>query len=393
MNELNWWRSLLADDPLPGQRGSGVPSAAGCYPRTMTGGKGAKLMDLDGREQTDYCLANGSLILGHPEQEFLRSVAAVAERAVPTVARKELESRFSDVVREAFPSMEWTHFSVSSNDSLDDAIRTARHGTGREDIIWIAPGRPGTHQELGEEMTTLPFNDLDALITAPALRETAAIVMEPVPCFPGPVAPEGDYLRAVREIATDHGIMLVFDERTTGFRMAMGGAQERYHVVPDLTVLGRTAGGGLPIGICGGTGSPIDDASNGVNGTAIDPMTFAAGLETVKRLRSEGHDRLNEMGERMGKGLEAVLNEFHVRYTATAVGSMFQVFLDLEDRPGNVRRRIPDLYLKVQQRLLDNGVYFSPMQRGTNFISTAHTAADIDDAVSAVLVSLGEIAL
>jgi glutamate-1-semialdehyde 2,1-aminomutase len=291
--------------------------------------------------------------------------------------------------------MERTQFMKSEMDAEVRAVTMARQLTGHKTIVKIVPDISGFATEVAQGTVLVPFNNIDLVLGELVHTKVAALMLEPVPTSPGPIAPDEDYLRQVREIATDNDIVLIFNEVTTGFRLAMGGAQELYGVRPDITILGKIAGGGFPIGIC--CSSPyLSDAGPTIErpGTNIaDALAITAGMETVNRLEEEGHGRLNQMGERMGKGLEAILNEFHVRYKATAIGPMFQMFLDVRGSSfqGKVQRENGQLYRMMGERLLENGVFFSPTQQGTNYISTAHTDADIDDAVSAVLVSLGEV--
>lgn len=398
LNELNGSQFLLEDLIAPGDRSFGERHREGCCSDQIVKGQGAKIVDIGGNEYLDFCLANGSMIIGHPEKEFLEAVRLRVEETERTGNRAELESNFSETINEAFPSMERSLFLESRNLATEFALKSARLRTGRKSIIKVVSNLSYLTQEAAENTVLVPFNDLDRLCVSLSREAVAAIILEPVPCFPGPIVPEDSYLERVREIADGNGIVLIFDEVTTGFRLAMGGAQERFRVRPDLTILGKVAGGGLPIGICGGLDDLMDEGSSYVCRSGSVPssvLPVAAGLETVQRLRGQGHDRLNEMGERMGKGLEAVLNEFHVRYKAEAIGSIFQVFLDPSGQKAGVQDRNmrKELYPKVREKLLENKVHFSPLQEGTNFISTAHTMNDIDDTVNAVLVSLGEVAL
>jgi glutamate-1-semialdehyde 2,1-aminomutase len=371
-------------------------SAESCRMDRIMCGRGARIRDASEKEYLDFCLGSGALVLGHADDDFLDNVRR-ADSACISEAKEGLEAQYAKMIREAFPSMECSLFMDSENAALVRAVEMARLLTGRNVVIKIVAGCSRSRTE-GENTLVMPFNDLESLTGSCALREAAALILEPVPCFPGPVVPNAGYLHDLREIADANDIMLVFNEINTGFRLAMGGAQEYYRVIPDITVLGKIAGGGYPIGVLGAPADLMRSKDLKVNelGPALtSTFPLMAGMETMERLRLQGHDRLNEMGERMGRGLEAVLNEFHVRYKASAVGSMFQVFLDLDDslatRAGSGKR--PDLYPRVWERLLENGVLFSPWQRGTNFISTAHTDTDIDDTVNAILISLGEIAL
>ncbi len=372
-------------------------SSENCYPDRIISGRDARIKDIDGKEYLDFCLANGSLVLGHQDKDFLEAVQYHTNLAAQIGQRQELISNYSRMIHEAFPSMERTLFMESGDMATAQAMEIARLHADRKVIVRAVPEQSCPNEGEIENMVSVPFNDLDCMTGEMIKNEVAAIILQPVPCFPGPMVPEEDYLHQLREIADANDILLIFDERTTGFRLAMGGAQEHYHVRPDITILGKVAGGGYPIGICGASEDLMDariskmteaDISN------IDPFPIAAGMETVRRLRMADHVHLNQMGERMGRGLEAVLNEFHVRYKASTVGSMFQVFLDpMGVDVGGRRATERNLYRKVWDIAFENGVLFSPSQNGTNFISTAHNEDDIDEAVNAILVSLGEAVL
>jgi glutamate-1-semialdehyde 2,1-aminomutase len=398
LNERNGVKWIIEDHTGADPARSGEHSREGCYSDRMVNGMGARIKDAEGTEYLDFCLANGSLVLGHQNDDFFEDIQHKADLTTMSGPREEMESNYSRMIHGAFPSMERSLFLGSGNVATDKALELARRQTGRKVIIMIAPDRYDLSGEGYENTIHVPFNDLDALTGALVKEEVAALFLEPVPCFPGPLVPEVDYLHQLREIADTNDLVLIFDETTTGFRLEMGGAQEHYRVRPDITILGKIAGGGYPIGIVGASVDMIETRSSkaAVLGSSIsDPLSIAAGMATVGRLSREGHGRLNEMGEQLEKGLEAVLNEFHVRYKTSVVGSMFQLFLDPEgpQASGGNKGAYRELYPKVRDKLLENGVLFSPLQRGTNFISTAHTEEDIDDSVNAILVSLGEVAL
>ena len=246
----------------------------------------------------------------------------------------------------------------------------------------------------------VPFNDPEAIIRSidENKGEVAAMILEPVIGNAGPILPKDDYLQQLRETATAKDVLLIFDEVITGFRLAMGGAQEYYNVKPDITTMGKIAGGGMPIGIYGANEEIMKIVSPSGNvyqaGTfSGNPMSLAAGLETIEQLARAGHETLNANGERMRQGLEAILNEFHVRYRVAGIGSMFQVFFttaDVDDYQA-AKRSDTVLFMKVFHKLLENGIYLPPSQFETNFLSTAHSADDVDDTVSLFAMALGEL--
>jgi glutamate-1-semialdehyde 2,1-aminomutase len=335
----------------------------------------------------------------------------------------EMEVDYAKLINQYYPSMEMMRFVNSGTEATMHAIRLARGCTGRKKIIKVegafhgshdavlvkagsgatthsAPDSAGVPEEVTRNTLIVPYNDPESIVRT--IRENkgavAAMILEPVIGNAGPILPQEGYLRHLREITTDNDVLLIFDEVITGFRLAMGGAQEYYNVKPDITTLGKIAGGGMPIGIYGASEDMMKRISPSGNvyqaGTfSGNPMSLAAGMETVKQLAIIGHESLNANGERMRQGLEAILNEFHVRYRVVGIGSMFQVFFttgevnDYQD----AKRSDTALFMKVFHKLLENGIYLPPSQFETNFLSTAHTEAEVDDTVSAFAMSLGEV--
>jgi glutamate-1-semialdehyde 2,1-aminomutase len=334
-----------------------------------------------------------------------------------------MEVEYAKLINHYYPSMEMMRFVNSGTEATMHAIRLARGFTGRKKIIKVegafhgshdavlvkagsgatthsAPDSAGVPEEVTRNTLIVPYNDPDAVVRS--IRENkgevAAMILEPVIGNAGPILPKDGYLKHLREIATAEDVLLIFDEVITGFRLAMGGAQEYYHVTPDITTLGKIAGGGMPIGIYGASKEIMSKVSPSGKvyqaGTfSGNPMSLTAGIETVKQLASIGHESLDSNGERMRQGLGAILNEFHVRYRVVGLGSMFQVFFttgELNDYQ-DAKRSDTVLFMKVFHKMLENGVYLPPSQFETNFLSTAHTEADVDDTVNAFAISLGEV--
>jgi glutamate-1-semialdehyde 2,1-aminomutase len=393
------------------------------YPCYIKSGRGSRITDVDDNEYIDYCMAYGPLILGHADPKVTEAIKAQADLGTLYGAPIEMEIDYARLVKHHYPSMEMVRFVNSGTEATMHAIRLARGYTGRKKIIKVegafhgshdavlvkagsgatthsAPDSAGVPEEVTRNTLIVPYNDPEAILQA--IRdnrgEVAAMIMEPVIGNAGPILPKEGYLNHLREMATSEDVLLIFDEVITGFRLAMGGAQEYYGVRPDITTLGKIAGGGLPIGIYGASEEIMRKISPSGNvyqaGTfSGNPMSLAAGMQAVKQLAAVGHDDLNANGERMRKGLEAILNEFHVRYRVSGVGSMFQVFFtgaevnDYQD----AKRSDTVLFMKVFHKLLENGIYLPPSQYETNFLSTAHSESDIDDTVSAFAMALGEV--
>jgi glutamate-1-semialdehyde 2,1-aminomutase len=392
------------------------------YPCYIRSGKGSRITDVDENEYIDYCMAYGPLILGHANPKVIGAIKSQADLGTLYGAPIEMEVEYARLINRHYPSMEMMRFVNSGTEATMHAIRLARGYTGRKKIIKVegafhgshdavlvkagsgattysAPDSAGVPEEVTRNTLIVPYNDPEAIVRS--IRENkdevAAMILEPVIGNAGPILPREGYLSQLREIASAEDVLLIFDEVITGFRLAMGGAQEYYRVRPDITTLGKIAGGGMPIGIYGASEEIMRKVSPSGNvyqaGTfSGNPMSLAAGIETVKQLGGIGHESLNDNGERMRQGLEAILNEFHVRYRVSGIGSMFQVFFT----PGEVnnyqdaKRSDTVLFMKVFHRLLENGIYLPPSQYETNFLSTEHTAADVDDTVNAFAMSLGE---
>jgi glutamate-1-semialdehyde 2,1-aminomutase len=393
------------------------------YPCYIKGGKGSRITDVDGNEYIDYCMAYGPLILGHAEPNVIRAIKSQADLGTLYGAPIEMEIDYARLINKYYPSMEMMRFVNSGTEATMHAIRLARGYTGRKKIIKVegafhgshdavlvkagsgatthsSPDSAGVPEEVTRNTLIVPYNDPEAILRA--IRdnkgEVAAMILEPVIGNAGPILPKEGYLEQLREMATAEDVLLIFDEVITGFRLAMGGAQEYYSVRPDITTLGKIAGGGLPIGVFGASEDIMKRISPSGNvyqaGTfSGNPMSLAAGMAAVKQLAAVGHDTLNANGERMRQGIEAILNEFHVRYRVSGIGSLFQVFFttgevnDYQD----AKRSDTVLFMKVFHKLLENGIYLPPSQFETNFLSTAHTESDVDETVNAFAMSLGEV--
>ncbi len=393
------------------------------YPCYIEKGKGSKIIDVDGIEYIDYCMGFGPLILGHAHPKVITALKEQADAGTLYGAPIEKEVQFIEMLRRYYPSIKMARIVNTGTEATMHGIRTARGFTGRKKIVKIEGAFHGAHDcvlvkagsgatthcspnSLGvpEEVTAntllAPFNDAHAIedLLRANRGEVAAIIMEPVIGNAGPILPEEGYLRQVREITAKNDVLLIFDEVITGFRLSMGGAQGYYGVVPDITILGKIAGGGMPIGVFGASEeimsmvSPIGKVYQA--GTfSGNPMSLTAGLTTIAELERVGHDGLSMKGERLRKGLTAVLSELHLDYTVQGIGSMYQMFLT-EGRVKDYKDACTSdtkTFMRLFHSLLDRGIYMPPSQFETDFISTAHTDADIDQTIDAFSESLGEL--
>jgi glutamate-1-semialdehyde 2,1-aminomutase len=400
---------------MPGGVSSPVRAftAVGGDPPVFTSGRGCRLVDEDGREYIDFVLAYGPLILGH-DHPAVR--AALAERLPlgtayggPTALEVELAAR----VVAAVPSMEMVRFVNSGTEATMSALRLARAATGRDRVVKCAgayhghadlllveagsgvatlgiPGSPGVPEAAVRDTLTVPFNDdaaVEALFAAQGER-IAAMIVEPVAGNMGCVPPRPGYLEALRDITARHGALLVFDEVMTGFRVAYGGAQELFGIVPDLTCLGKVIGGGLPVGAYGGSAElmsrmapagPVYQAGT----LSGNPLTMAAGCATLDALRDgTAYARLEALGARLAAGLAAAAEESGTACAVNRVGSMLTPFLGVNVVTDYAAARGADAaaFRRVHAAWLEGGVFWPPSQYEAGFLSTAHGEAEVDRA-------------
>ena len=399
---------------LPGGVDSPVRSfaAVGGEPFFVRRGSGARLRDADGNVYLDYVMSYGPLLLGHAPGAIVRAIRSAAGRGTSFGAPTELEVMLARRVRKAFPSMEKLRFVSSGTEAAMSAIRLARGATKRDGIVKTEggyhghadsflvsagsgaatlsiAGSPGVPAALAEKTLVIPYNDADALdaVFRAHPGEVAAFIVEPVAANMGVVPPKPGYLEAAREITRRHGALLIFDEVITGFRVALGGAQELYGIRPDLTCLGKIIGAGLPVGAYGGRadlmGMIAPDGPVYQAGTLSgNPLAMSAGIAMLDALA----------GDPPYAALEAKAADFERRMAAeiaaagasgrvcwNRVGSMGTLFFT----PGPVanfaqaKRSDTAAHARFFHAALERGVFLAPAQYEAMFFSTAHTAADV----------------
>jgi len=393
------------------------------YPRYISSAKGDRITDVDGNEYIDYCMAFGPLILGHAHPAVVSALQAQAERGTLYGAPIEAEAQFAEEISREYRSMEMVRFVSSGTEATMHALRLARGHTGRKKVLKFegcfhgahdavlvkagsgatthgAPNSSGVLEEVASNTLLATYNDLGSVESALRAHrgEVAAVIVEPVMGNVGPVLPAEGFLQGLRDLTTAHGTLLIFDEVITGFRLSMGGAQRRYGVAPDITTLGKIAGGGMPIGVFGASEdimskiSPLGKVYQA--GTfSGNPMSLAAGMATVKELRGQGHEGLERKGDLMRRGLEEALWDLKVPHKVAGIGSMFQLFLSSSPVRNYREARSSDsaMFDRLVRRLLDDGIYLAPSQFETNFLSTAHTDEDIRRTVDCLAACLREV--
>jgi glutamate-1-semialdehyde 2,1-aminomutase len=378
---------------------------------------GAKIWDVDGNEYIDYVGSWGPAILGHAPKVVIDAVRDAAARGVSFGVPNPFEVELAELICQWMPSIEKVRMVNSGTEAAMSCIRLARGFTGRDKIIKfdgcyhghadslfvksgsgaLTHGRPdsvGVPQAFVDLTISLPFNDVDVVRKAFAENQNdiAAVIVEPIPANAGLYFPREDFLSILREECTRHGALLIFDEVMTGFRVARGGAQEIYGIKPDLTVLGKVIGGGLPVGAFGGRAEIMDQLSPSgpvyqAGTLSGNPLAMTAGLAQLRELeRTNGWKLLEEIGAQFELQVRAALGSCKVGTTFHRIGSMFCLFFapgPIVDLAGAKRSDLK-AFAKFFHACREHGVYFPPSQFETAFLSTAHTVEDIERTVQIV---------
>ena len=374
------------------------------HPFYTKSARGSRLNTVDGQDLIDCCMAYGPLILGHAHSLIRQAIATQLEKGWLYGTPIPLEPEYAGMIIHDHPGMEMLRFVSSGSEATMAAIRVARGFSGRPDIVKVEGGFHGAHDgvlvQAGSGATTLgipdsagvlmdvvahtrqvPFNDCDALESLLSKnKDIGAFILEPVLGNIGPVFPEKGYLEGVREITRAHDVLLIFDEVITGYRIGIGGAQEHYHVRPDLTTLGKIIGGGLPIGAFGGRreimelvapAGPVYQAGT----FSGNPLSLAAGKATIQWLHAHRgiYRELASAGKRIGEAATGKTGSF------VQGGSMFKFFF----RPAPPRdyREAKECdtarFSSFWSAMLKAGIFLPPSQFETNFLSSAHDEQDI----------------
>jgi glutamate-1-semialdehyde 2,1-aminomutase len=368
-------------------------------------GRGARLRAEDGRTYVDFVMGWGPLILGHAHPAVTAAVRQALRRGTVLGFTHPDEAALAEGIAAAVPSVEQVRFTVSGTEACMTAVRLARAATGRRRILVFEGGyhghgdsllaghSAGVPEALSAEVITVPFNDRRSLAEAFAREGTrlACALVEPVAANMGVVPPAEGFLEDLRRLASAAGALLIFDEVVTGFRLAWGGAQARFRVAPDLTVLGKIIGGGLPIGAVGGPRALMrhlaPEGKTYQGGTfAGHPASTAAGLATLRVLKEEApYGRLDALGQRLARGLAGAAQRAGVPVRINQIGSMLTLFFSdaRVASAGDVRRADAARFGRWWRHLFARGILMPPSPCEAAFLSTAHSEALVDRAVQA----------
>ena len=403
---------------IPGGVNSPVRAfrAVGGEPFFVDRAKGAHIWDVDGNDYIDYVGTWGPAILGHAHPGIIQAVQSAAERGTSFGIPNPYEPRMAELIKELFPSMDKVRMCNSGTEACMSAIRVARGFTGRDKIIKFDgcyhghsdsllvkagsgaltfgnPDSAGVPKEFTQHTIVLPYNDLDAVCQAMEANpgQIAGIILEPVVGNAGLILPKDGFLEGLREVTKQHDSLLIFDEVMTGFRVAPGGAQQLFSIVPDLTCLGKIIGGGLPVGAFGGRADVMDCLAPigpvyQAGTLSGNPLAMAAGIVALEALKSgEVHQRLDQLGNRLENGMKKAAERANLDVTLQRCGSMFCGYFG--DHPvinlSDAMKCNRDLFTRYFHGMLERFVYVAPSQFETGFLSVAHSEEDIDRTIEA----------
>jgi glutamate-1-semialdehyde 2,1-aminomutase len=392
--------------------------AVGGEPVVAARGEGARIWDVDGKEYIDFVLSWGPLVLGHAAPMVLDAVEATMRNGTSFGMPTELEVQLGELVRQRMPHLEMMRFVSSGTEACMSAARLARAFTRRDVILKFdgcyhghadsflvhagsgvatlgLPDSPGVPAPLAALTLTAPFNDLTAAqrLVRDNDGRVAAIIVEPVVGNAGFIPPRPGFLEGLRQLADQSGALLIFDEVMTGFRIAPGGARERFGVTADLTTLGKVIGGGLPVAAYGGRreimehiapAGPVYQAGT----LSGNPLAMAAGIATLTALTPELHSRIEKRTAILVGGLQKIAGELDVPFVATHAGSMWGFFFSEQPVLNYTDAKASDvaLFRLFFHAALDRGVYLAPSAFESCFMSAAHG----DDEIATALARLGE---
>lgn len=404
---------------IPGGVNSPVRAFAGVGgdPVFLSKASGSRVTDSNGREYIDYVGSWGPMILGHAHPKVIQTVTEQARLGLSFGAPTELETELAELVCRLVPSMEMVRMVNSGTEATMSAIRLARGYTGRELLLKFegcyhghsdsllvkagsgaltlgVPTSPGIPKAVAASTLCLRYNDPQQLLQCFARHgdDIACVIVEPVAGNMNCVPPVAGFLEELRKLCSEHGSVLIFDEVMTGFRVALGGAQQRYGVRPDLTTLGKVLGGGMPVGAFGGRRDimeqlaplgPVYQAGT----LSGNPIAMSAGLQTLKLISEPGfHERLEQSCNKLGTGLQKIADQAGVPFSGHVVGGMFGIFFS-DESPVTCLEQVmacdQGRFRKFFHGMLDAGIYLAPSAFEAGFISSAHSEQDIETTLEA----------
>lgn len=411
-----------AQQLIPGGVNSPVRAfrSVGGQPRFIERAKGARLYDVDGNAYIDYVLSWGPMILGHASPAVIAAIKKAAGRGTSYGAPTELEVRLARDIRAAVPSMEKIRLVSSGTEAVMSAIRVARGFTKRDGILKFEgcyhghsdyllakagsgmmtlgiPDSLGVPADFAKHTFTAPYNDLHSVqqILRDKGKQIACIIVEPIAGNMGVVPPAPDFLQALRQLTLDNDSLLIFDEVISGFRVHYGGAQALYGITPDLTVLGKIIGGGLPVGAYGGRKEIMDQIAPAgpvyqAGTLSGNPLAVTAGLATLKQLRAKNvYKKLEERSAALAEGIGKEAKRASIPLVQHRVGSMMTSFFASEPVVdwNSAKRSDTKRYGQFFHQMLQQGIYLAPSQFEAVFLSTAHSSADIERTIKAARVA------
>tara|TARA_B110000305_G_scaffold85559_1_gene96344 strand:- start:3478 stop:4761 length:1284 start_codon:yes stop_codon:yes gene_type:complete len=417
-----------AQNFIPGGVNSPVRAfnGVGGTPIFFERGEGAYLYDVDGNSYIDYVGSWGPMILGHANPIIIDSVKAVLEKGLGFGAPTEIETALAKKVCQLVPSIDLVRMVSSGTEATMSAIRLARGYTGRDKILKFegcyhghsdsllvkagsgaltlgVPNSPGIPKDLAKHTLTLEYNNLEVVeeLFSKMGEEIGCIIVEPVAGNMNCIPPKDGFLQGLRKLCDKYGAVLIFDEVMTGFRVALGGAQEFYNVSPDLTALGKVIGGGLPVAAFGGKREimnqiaplgPVYQAGT----LSGNPLSMASGLAMLSALESDKsfYENLGKRSQYLVNGIVSEAKKQNIPMTSNSVGGMFGLFFSSEKKVSNFSQASNcdiELFKKFYNAMLKQGIYLAPSAYEAGFLSNAHSDDDLDKTISAASLALSSI--